>query len=234
MVRMKSPSPGSSTLITSAPSSPSSPAQKGAEIRVPTSTTRMPASGPVGSLMLRGSGWPWSRSAMTSRMEPLALRAASALSAVAELCTQWCAMKWYLRASRLPMRVPVWLMVSLTVWAVTGGTRATRSASSLVRASSSARGTTRLTRPSRHASWASMVSPVSRNSFALRIPSSHGSTRSSTPAPVRRRTGLEKTASSAATIRSHMAASMRPAATQLPCTAAIVGLRKSWMRRQRS
>ena len=36
MVRMKSPSPGSSTLITSAPSSPNRPAQKGAEIRVPT------------------------------------------------------------------------------------------------------------------------------------------------------------------------------------------------------
>ena len=31
-----------------------------------------------------------------------------------------------------------------------------------------------------------------------------------------------------------MAASIRPAATQLPWTAAIVGLRKSWMRRQRS
>src|SRR5271166_530702 len=42
---MKSPSPGSSTLITSAPSSPSSPAQKGAEILVPTSTTRTPARG---------------------------------------------------------------------------------------------------------------------------------------------------------------------------------------------
>src|ERR1700722_2887216 len=46
MVRMKSPSPGSSTLITSAPSSPSRPAQNGAEIRVPTSITRSPASGP--------------------------------------------------------------------------------------------------------------------------------------------------------------------------------------------
>ena len=31
-----------------------------------------------------------------------------------------------------------------------------------------------------------------------------------------------------------MQASIRPAATQLPCTAAIVGLRKSWMRMQRS
>ncbi len=52
MVRMKSPWPGSSTLITSAPSSPSSPAQNGAEMRVPTSTTLMPLSGPgVGSVM---------------------------------------------------------------------------------------------------------------------------------------------------------------------------------------
>ena len=41
-------------------------------------------------------------------------------------------------------------------------------------------------------------------------------------------------ASSAATMRSHMQASMRPAATQLPCTAAMVGLRKSWMRLHRS
>ena len=48
MVRMKSPPPGSSTLITSAPSSPSRPAQNGAEILVPTSMTRMPCSGPPG------------------------------------------------------------------------------------------------------------------------------------------------------------------------------------------
>src|SRR5580700_9562944 len=47
MVRMTSPSPGSSILMTSAPSSPSSPAQKGAEIRVPTSITRRPESGPA-------------------------------------------------------------------------------------------------------------------------------------------------------------------------------------------
>ncbi len=171
---------------------------------------------------------------MTSFMEPLALRAASALRAVAELCTQWWAMKWYLSASRLPMRLAVSLMVSLTVWAVTGGTRATRSASSRVLASRSARGTTRLTRPSRHASWASMTSPVHRNSLALRIPSSQGSTRSSTAAPVILRTGFWNRASSAATMRSHMAASISPAATQLPWTAAIVGLRKSWIRRQRS
>src|SRR5947209_982578 len=45
MVRMKSPPLGSSTLITSAPCSPNTPAQKGAEIRVPTSTTRIPSRG---------------------------------------------------------------------------------------------------------------------------------------------------------------------------------------------
>ena len=41
------------------------------------------------------------------------------------------------------------------------------------------------------------------------------------------RTGFEKRASSAATMRSHMQASISPAAEQVPCTAAIVGLRKS-------
>src|ERR1017187_7563773 len=48
MVRMKSPPTGSSTLMTSAPSSPSSPAQNGAEMRVPTSRTRIPWRGPGG------------------------------------------------------------------------------------------------------------------------------------------------------------------------------------------
>src|ERR1035441_2635243 len=48
MVRMKSPPTGSSTLMTSPPSSPSSPAQNGAEMRVPTSRTRMPWRGPAG------------------------------------------------------------------------------------------------------------------------------------------------------------------------------------------
>ena len=42
---MKSPPRGSSTLITSAPISPSSPAQNGALMRVPTSMTRTPSSG---------------------------------------------------------------------------------------------------------------------------------------------------------------------------------------------
>ena len=79
-----------------------------------------------------------------------------------------------------------------------------------------------------------MASPVKRNSLALRMPSSHGSTSSSTPAPVIRSTGLENEASSAATMRSHMQASIRPAATQLPWTAAMVGLAKSRMRRHRS
>jgi hypothetical protein len=49
-----------------------------------------------------------------------------------------------------------------------------------------------------------------------------------------RSTGFWNTASSAATMRSHMHASISPAAMHEPCTAAIVGLRKSWMRRHRS
>ena len=45
-----------------------------------------------------------------------------------------------------------------------------------------------------------------------------------------RSTGLEKRASSAATMRSHMQASISPAAEHTPCTAAMVGLGKSRMR----
>ena len=60
--------------------------------------------------------------------------------------------------------------------------------------------------------------------MALRGPSSHGSTSSSTPTPDMRSTGFENRASSAATIRSHMHASIRPAAEHVPCTAAIVEL----------
>ena len=63
--------------------------------------------------------------------------------------------------------------------------------------------------------------------MALRGPSSHGSTSSSTPTPDMRSTGFENRASSAATIRSHMHASISPAAEHVPCTAAIVTLRKS-------
>src|SRR5436190_21797113 len=44
---MKSPVPGCSILMTSAPSSPSSPAQTGAAMRVPRSSTRSPSSGPL-------------------------------------------------------------------------------------------------------------------------------------------------------------------------------------------
>src|SRR5688572_20462921 len=44
---MKSPLPGCSILITSAPISPSNPAQNGAAMRVPRSSTRNPSSGPL-------------------------------------------------------------------------------------------------------------------------------------------------------------------------------------------
>src|SRR5437660_6314637 len=47
MVRMKSPTPGCSILMTSAPSSASSVAANGAPIRVPRSSTRTPSSAPV-------------------------------------------------------------------------------------------------------------------------------------------------------------------------------------------
>src|SRR5436309_2351435 len=44
---MKSPVPGCSIFTTSAPISPSRPAQKGAAMRVPRSRTRSPSSGPL-------------------------------------------------------------------------------------------------------------------------------------------------------------------------------------------
>ena len=104
----------------------------------------------------------------------------------------------------------MWLIDAFTASAVSGGTSATCSAISLRACSSSARGTTRLTSPYRSASAAPNSCAQNRNSFALRGPSSHGSTSSSTPTPDMRSTGFENRASSAATIRSHMHASMRP------------------------
>ena len=142
--------------------------------------------------------------------------------ASAVLLTNWWTMKWYCHDSRWPMRSTVWLMVSLMARAVIGGTSATASAIVCASAASSARGTTRFTRPIRSAAVASSVVAQSRNSLARRGPSSHGSISSSTPTPLMRATGLEKRASSAATMRSHIAASISPAALHTPCTAAIV------------
>ena len=127
------------------------------------------------------------------------------------------------------------LIDSLTAWAVTGGTSATLVGHGPGRGGQLGAGhdpvdQAERARPRRRRS----VSAQSRNSLALRGPSSHGSTSSSTPTPDMRSTGLEKRASSAATIRSHMQASMSPAAEQAPCTAAIVGLAKSRSCRQRS
>src|SRR5581483_4818423 len=146
---------------------------------------------------------PPSCSAKTSFIDDFCLRASRALSAVDVLCIQWWAMKWYFQLSALPCSSMVWLIDSLTTWAVVGGTNAICAASACTADASSSRGTIRLTRPRRHASWASILSPVRRNSLALRGPISHGSTSSSTPAPVIFSTGLENTASSEATMRSH-------------------------------
>src|ERR1019366_2751449 len=165
---------------------------------------------------------------------PACLRASEASSAVAVLLTSWWIMKWYRQESRCPARSSMWLMDSLMACAVTGGTNATWSAIARAARSRSARGTTRFTSPRRWASSASMVSAQRRNSLAFRGPSSHGSISSSTPTPGMRATGFEKRASSAATMRSHMHASIRPAAAHAPCTAAMVGLRKSRRRTHRS
>src|SRR4029079_4637584 len=161
-------------------------------------------------------------SCFTASMPPC-LRASVAWSAVAVFDTNWCTMKWYRHDSRWPWPSTMWLMTSLIASAVTGGTRAVCSASSRTAASSSSRGTTRFTSPNRSAVSASSFCAHHRNSFALRGPSSHGSTRSSTPTPVIRATGFENIVSSAATMRSHMHASIIPAAATAPCTAAIVG-----------
>src|SRR5438105_10365621 len=53
---MKSPPRGCSILMTSAPCSPSKPAQKGAAMRVPRSRTRTPASGCVTRARSRACG----------------------------------------------------------------------------------------------------------------------------------------------------------------------------------
>ena len=125
----------------------------------------------------------------------------------------------------------MWLIDAFTISAVSAGTSATL----LGHLARPRRRGRRAARPGSRARSARLrrrenVSAQNRNSFALRGPSSHGSMSSSTPTPDMRSTGLENRASSAATIRSHMHASMRPAAEHVPCTAAIVTLRKSRMR----
>ncbi len=204
MSRMKSPRPGCSILMTSAPCSPSRPAQKGAAMRVPRSRTRTPASGPL--------TWRNRRPAPASPRPcrpPCAPRARR--SRWRWLETNWWTMKWYFQASRWPIVSSVWLIVVLDRL---GGDRRRPARpcrpSRGRRRRARSRGTTLLTSPKRSASAAVSVSAHHRNSLALRGPSSHGSTRISTPTPVMRATGLENFVSSAATIRSHMQASIEP------------------------
>ena len=125
----------------------------------------------------------------------------------------------------------MWLIDAFTISAVSAGTSATLSAIVARRGGElGARARPGSRARSARPRSAENVSAQNRNSFALRGPSSHGSTSSSTPTPDMRSTGFEKRASSAATIRSHMHASISPAAEHVPCTAAIVTLRKSRMR----
>ena len=99
--------------------------------------------------------------------------------------------------------------------------RPARSASSRARPG----GTTRLTRPIRSASSAGTGRPVRIRSIARLLPISRGRrtvppSMSGTP---HRRQNTPKTASSAATRRSHQSASSRPPATAYPSIAAITG-----------
>ncbi len=76
-----------------------------------------------------------------------------------------------------------------------------------------------------------MRSPRNRNSLALRGFIAKGWAKYSTPGMPMRTTGSWKKASSLATIRSQTQASIRPPATQAPCTWAITGLGISRQRR---
>ncbi|CPN83124.1 Uncharacterised protein [Bordetella pertussis] len=97
-----------------------------------------------------------------------------------------------------------------------------------VSACSSARATTLFTMPMASASRALMRSPRNRNSLALRAPMTQGWIMTSTAAVASVwQTGSEKNASSEATMRSHMLATMNPPAMHAPLTCAIVGLGQS-------
>ncbi len=105
-----------------------------------------------------------------------------------------------------------------------------RRASLSVSSSSASSVTMRLIMPSSSASRAVKGSPVHISSLALlRLLKSHGSTRISSEEADMRRVGLVKTAFSAATIKSHMQATIMPPATACPCTCATVGLKRFLM-----
>ncbi len=67
--------------------------------------------------------------------------------------------------------------------------------------------------------------------MAKRGPITHGCAKYSTPGMPIRTTGSAKKASSAATIRSQIQASISPPATHAPCTWAITGFGSSRQRR---
>ena len=171
MVRMKSPPPGSSTLMTSAPSSPRSPAQNGAEIRVPTSRTRMPVQRTVGGVGPASTGvgllraqrpadprGPGRRRPPSSRSA--ALRSSRACGRGGGVVHPVVGHEVVLPRVRLAHEVGG--VVERVLHHLGGDRRNQRDAFGQGPGplDSSARGTTRLTSPRRHASWASMMSPV--------------------------------------------------------------------------
>ena len=80
--------------------------------------------------------------------------------------------------------------------------------------------------------WAAVKrSPVNRISLARRGPRTKAWAKYSTPGMPMRATGSEKKASSAATMKSQLQASMSPPAMQAPWTWAMTGLGMSRQRR---
>ncbi|SLH69763.1 Uncharacterised protein [Mycobacteroides abscessus subsp. abscessus] len=146
-------------------------------------------------------------------------------------CAKWCRPNTESMPVRMPIRSSAWLTAFLVSASPNRGMAAIFSASAIVSASSSARGTTRFTMPHSLACAAPNRSPVKRNSLAARGPSTHGWAKYSTPGMPMRTTGSEKNASSEATIRSHTQASISPPAMQAPCTIAMVGFGISRQRR---
>ena len=114
---------------------------------------------------------------------------------------------------------------------VSGLERATAATRSVTVWSSCAAGTTRLTRPHASAVAASTGSPVSSISIARLRPTARtsGTIGVEQNSPIRT-PGVAKRASSDAMARSQLATSWQPAAVATPCTRAITGCGRAWMR----
>ena len=145
------------------------------------------------------------------------------------LWVQWWAMKWYFHEAAFPISSAVWLMESFTTWAVIGGHQGDPLGQLAGLGGRSARGTTLFTRPRRHASSASSSSPVEEELLGLadaqlprldqQLDAGSGHAQHGVGEP-----GVIGGHDEVAHAGQHEAG--RHA---LPWTAAMVGLRKSWI-----